>query len=284
MNKLKQIFGSLVNRISLITIYFTYKVPYKIPVTEIFREAFAMPYFVTANKYVENIYEEPNFYVIKIKSIKRRIYWPKGYPMESFLYVLTEIMNKNNWHYYQSSNTKVCKGDVVVDCGASEGLFTLVNEKMIKKSYLFEPSKYFIDALKKTFHDDPKKIEIINYALSDKIQTLDFSDNSVMGKIGENKSKSTKVKAITLDSYFYKKNIKIDFIKADIEGWEEHLLLGGQKTIKKFKPKIAITSYHPGNDYKKMVELILKIEPKYNYKIVGLAAGTKQPVMIHFWI
>ena len=183
-----QIVGSLRNRVKLIKIYLTTKFSYPIPLVEVLREAFALPYFMIANKYIENISDINDFYIIKIKKIKRAVYWPKKYPLDGFLVVLAEMMNKNNWHYYQSPHTKVCKGYVIVDCGASEGLFTVINEGLFKKAYLFEPSKYFIDALNKTFQKNSQKIKIIDCALSDKNQIMNFDDDSISGKVGKHKN------------------------------------------------------------------------------------------------
>ena len=39
-------------------------------------------------------------------------------------------------------------------------------------------------------------------------------------------------------------NKKITYIKADIEGFEQEMLLGAEKTIKKNKPKLAPTQFN----------------------------------------
>lgn len=301
-----QIIGTLKRRLRLLLIYLTTEFSYPVLISEVLREIFVPPHYMQIKDHIERIREDKNYFQIKIRSIDRLVYWPKNYSLDGFFVVASQMLNKNNWHYYQSSNTAVSKGDVIVDCGASEGLFTILNEKNIKKSYLFEPSKYFNLALKNTFAKKSNKIKIIRCALSDSTKMLDFEDNSIIGKVRDDAKSNNmkevnisdyfhkknikinyipeKIKAITIDDYFYKKNIKIDYIKADLEGWEENVLSGAKKTIKKYRPKIAITSYHVGNDYRKMIQLILDIEPKYQYKISGFSEFTKQPIMLHFWI
>jgi FkbM family methyltransferase len=41
----------------------------------------------------------------------------------------------------------------------------------------------------------------------------------------------------------------VDFIKMDIEGAEQNALKGAEQTIRRFKPKLAITVYHSLNDF-----------------------------------
>ncbi|ODN30248.1 FkbM family methyltransferase [Fervidobacterium thailandense] len=36
---------------------------------------------------------------------------------------------------------------------------------------------------------------------------------------------------------------RVDFIKADIKGYEKRMLCGGEKMIRKFKPKLVICYY-----------------------------------------
>ena len=48
------------------------------------------------------------------------------------------------------------------------------------------------------------------------------------------------IKTITLDDFFYNKNIPVHFIKIDTEGWEYNILKGAELTINKYKPIIQL--------------------------------------------
>ena len=61
-----------------------------------------------------------------------------------------------------------------------------------------------------------------------------------------------------------KNNVKkVDFIKADIEGAERDLLAGAENTIKRFKPKISIRTYHLPDDPEVLYNIIKKYVPEY---------------------
>ena len=85
-------------------------------------------------------------------------------------------------------------------------------------------------------------IELYEYALSnEEIQTemITIDYNSGMSSFVEKKFKEPISKVIvntkTLDSF----NLpKVDFMKIDVEGYEKNVIIGGEKTIKKYHPKI----------------------------------------------
>jgi len=60
---------------------------------------------------------------------------------------------------------------------------------------------------------------------------------------------NTVVKSLTLDSFVERQKLeRVDFIKLDVEGAELSILKGALETIKKFKPKMAISIYHKPED------------------------------------
>ncbi|GHV33865.1 hypothetical protein FACS1894187_03280 [Synergistales bacterium] len=56
----------------------------------------------------------------------------------------------------------------------------------------------------------------------------------------------------------------MDFIKADIEGYERYMLKGAAKTLKKFAPKLALCTYHLPDDPEVMEKIIKEANPAYN--------------------
>jgi FkbM family methyltransferase len=69
----------------------------------------------------------------------------------------------------------------------------------------------------------------------------------------------------TLDAFSEENNIHIDFIKADIEGYEYNMLKGAARVLNEDCPKLAIRMYHhDGRDSEILPPLIKEINPDYN--------------------
>ena len=144
------------------------------------------------------------------------------------------------------------RGDIVVDVGAHIGYYTLISGARVGKEghvYSFEPNPETFKRLKRNVQlNNLNNISLYNIGLSDKEEflTLNLPTSINTGTAGitipENFSgKSLKVKAIPLDKFIEKNNIKkVDIIKIDVEGAEIKVLKGMMETIRKFKPKIFI--------------------------------------------
>ena len=61
---------------------------------------------------------------------------------------------------------------------------------------------------------------------------------------------------------------KLDIIKFDIEGAERIAIAGATETLKKFKPKLALSGYHLVDDVYFLIDQLLEIQPDYTI-IVG---------------
>lgn len=125
--------------------------------------------------------------------------------------------------YLQNDNRYPDRGDIIVDIGAAEGVFVLDIIDIIEKAYLIECDDEWEIPLRKTFREWSHKIEIVKKYVGDK------------------DDKQT----ISLDKYFQGK--KVDMLKADIEGAEEAMLLGGGYTMGNKITKALICTYHLPN-------------------------------------
>jgi FkbM family methyltransferase len=69
---------------------------------------------------------------------------------------------------------------------------------------------------------------------------------------------------VPLDQYVAEVPLpRVDFIKMDIEGSELDALQGARETIRRFRPKLAISLYHRPHDLFEIPQLIRQIEPSY---------------------
>jgi FkbM family methyltransferase len=123
-------------------------------------------------------------------------------------------------------------------------------------------------------------VETYNFAISDtsciKNLSLCISHNG-LHTLSENPLRFSDVRKIevqceTLDSLFYDRKIKVDFLKIDTEGWEFFVFLGGIKTIKNYRPIIQLewnmTNMNQCNvDIENFINLITELE--YEFLIKG---------------
>lgn len=164
-------------------------------------------------------------------------------------------------------------GDIVFDCGANMGLFSALAINRGGIVYGFEPTPKTREYLRQYEEIYTNHMNIVPYALSDKNGETKFYINSHLN--GENSisnlygtcSECITVQMETMDQFVKENGIsKVNFIKADIEGSERHMLLGAKETLKNFAPKLSICTYHLKDDPEVLESIIMQANP--DYKVV----------------
>jgi len=157
-------------------------------------------------------------------------------------------------------------GDIVIDAGAWIGDFSAYASKKGAFTYAFEPCKNTVKYLNMTSEFN-KNITVVEYGLGDKKETLYLThcdENSGANKVISDTHDAEEIHITTIDCFVAENNIeRIDFIKADIEGFERKMLLGAKETLKKFAPKLAICTYHLPDDPEVLANIILEANPNY---------------------
>ena len=155
--------------------------------------------------------------------------------------------------YLRESFTRYIPKDAVVfDIGAHAGQFSKLFAKMAPEGqvYAFEPSVYARSILEPALSwNRIRNVEIVPMGLSDADGELTLATpikkRGGMGfglaHLGADTSgrpvMNQTVKLTTLDGFARARALKrLDFIKADVEGWEAHILRGGMETLAAFKP------------------------------------------------
>jgi len=144
------------------------------------------------------------------------------------------------------------KGKLAVDIGAHVGIWTRRLANDFDKVIAFEPLQKHAECHKKNC-ESLENVTLNQIALSDKkgtniITTKDINSgmSTMLTPRWKKESYPQMVETRTLDSY---KLPKIDFIKIDVEGWEEHVLEGGMKTILKDRPIMYIEIWEKNHTY-----------------------------------
>ena len=236
----------------------------------------------TAKKHIKKIHQKDTI-EFEFYTIKDRLYWPKEYDIKRMNQIISETFDINDWHYYQKTHTTIEQGEILLDIGTAEGLFPLKEIDKCEHVYLVEPGRKFYECLKKTFSQHKSKVTIINSAVGNSNGTIPFNEDSFDGAISNDSTTTNVIPINTIDNLF-KNNEKISYLKADIEGFELQMLKGAAETIKRNKPKIAITTYHKENNPEEIINIIKSYVPQYKYYVKGIHEQEPKPVMIHFWL
>lgn len=160
------------------------------------------------------------------------------------------------------------KGDIVIDAGASTGIFSALASNLGAKVFSFEPVQDVLHHLKITanLNSDINVVPLALHNFKGEIEIQkDKEDLRASSLIISRKDCSTEIiNTITLDEWVKENKLtKIDFIKADIEGAERYMLQGSKWVLKHFAPKLAISAYHLEDDIEVLSQLIIEANPKY---------------------
>ncbi len=235
----------------------------------------------TYTKYLDHyIIIDDNLY--SVDTPYGNLYFPCTLKKPEIEMLFRESLDKKHWHQYDTEFTPITKDDVVLDCGCAEALWALSIVKKVKRLHLIEPQAAFHKGLELTFSDCKHKVEILQCAVGNYDGFCDFNqckEPSISGNAKISKNGNTAIYKI--DTLF--RNVKISFIKADLEGFELEALQGAQRIIIENNPKIAITVYHQENDWREIKDFVLSLVPEYQWKLKGMVAWGK-PLMLHMWV
>ena len=193
---------------------------------------------------------------------------------KKFVEIMDLYMHEGPYGYKDGDfDVTVKRNDIVIDAGAWIGDFSAYVASKGACAYAFEPGNTAFQVLEKTAEmNHGGKIYPVKKGLGDKNYETFFTHSlghSAGGTIKTEITTGDKVEITSLDKFVEENNIeKIDFIKADIEGAENDMLVGAKNVLKTYQPKLVICTYHKPDDPETLAKTILEINPKY--KIVQL--------------
>jgi FkbM family methyltransferase len=166
-------------------------------------------------------------------------------------------------------------GDYVIDAGACWGDTALYfahrsgSDGMVF-SYEFSPDN--LEILKKNLSLNPDladRIQIVERAVWDRSDlTLSANGAGPGARVSTNESTALHEgpQTLSIDDLVQRRNLpRVNFIKMDIEGAELPALRGAAETIKRFKPKLAISVYHRLTDFFEVPEFLDSLRCNYEF-------------------
>jgi len=167
---------------------------------------------------------------------------------------LSEQENK----IYGTGPQAVQPGDVVLDCGANVGVFT--REALASGARLvvaIEPAPENLECLRRNLAGEVSagRVRIYEKGVWDKddFLTINVAPNNPAADsfvlTPEGSVPSLSLPLTTIDKLVAELHLdRVDYIKMDIEGAEQQALLGARETIRRFHPRLSLSSYHRPDD------------------------------------
>lgn len=182
------------------------------------------------------------------------------------LHEITDLYCDESQYFLNCFKGKL-NGKKILDAGAYTGdTVRELAEKDIypARVYCFEADLNNYRKLEIFREQNSRVFELIceNYALWNVCTKLGMKFANYNARI-DSDAEETTVEAVTIDDYF--ENIKIGFIKMDIEGAERKALEGGIKVIKRDRPILAISIYHSLEDIVEIPKMLMKALHDYTY-------------------
>lgn len=174
-------------------------------------------------------------------------------------------------------NLDCIKNKCLIDAGGFIGDSALVFSKYwTGKIYSFEADADNYSYMQDTISlNELKNVIPVNKALVDRegavdiYKTLANSCNTINKKssFSEIQGNPVQVQGISLDTFVEERQLSVGLIKTDVEGAEQCLLEGAEKTLKKQKPDLIISIYHSIEDFFHIKRKIENLDVGYRFKL-----------------
>ncbi len=209
-----------------------------------------------------------------------------------------DVINHLQWEQaiqkvYDHPQVHVRPGDVVIDCGAHIGGFTrLALRAGARLVVAIEPEQANELALRMNFAAELKagKVRIVDKGVWDRTGRLSLhvskTGDSHSVVLPQNGRRDESISVTTIDQLASElKLTRVDFIKMDIEGAERNALRGASDVLRRFKPRLAISSYHLKGDPAAICAEVWEYRPDYlidSKDYVQGPAGSTVPKVLFF--
>ena len=172
---------------------------------------------------------------------------------------------------YESGEVVLHPGDTVVDCGAHVGVFTrYALNQGAARVVAVEPDPQNIIAFEANLAEEiaSGKVTLIRGGVWNEETVLPLAreeGNSASRSFVYSYEQAVEgIPLFPLDKIVADQNLdRVDFVKMDIEGSERVALEGAVDTIKRFKPRMAICTYHLPDDHRVIPRLVMETRSDY---------------------
>ncbi|MGB8266571.1 MAG: FkbM family methyltransferase [Candidatus Velthaea sp.] len=188
-------------------------------------------------------------------------YWKDvHYTVDTLKNALTSTLVYRQYYFERNGvSIQPEAGDFLIEGGACTGDTAAVFSRSVGpggRVYAFDPVQDHIDVCRANFsRPGYENVDILPYGLGDR--TIECAPIRLDTYSPGFRSAAHAVPLAKIDDFVANGRIeRIDFIKLDIEGSEMAALRGAEQSIRRFRPKLAISVYHNPNDYFEIAQYI----------------------------
>lgn len=178
--------------------------------------------------------------------------------------------------YGDASSGGVRKGDIVLDGGAHIGLYTKTAlDAGAEKVIAIDPSPEALACLRRNFAKEVESGRVVIYAKGlwdeEKQLVLFANGNGAAGdsflEKGVNARPIADIPVTTVDKLVAELGLpRVDLIKADVKGAGERMLIGAADTIRKYHPRVIISTEEAPEDPRVLHDRLLSISSTYEFR------------------
>jgi FkbM family methyltransferase len=175
-----------------------------------------------------------------------------------------------------------------IDIGANCGIYTVlactINQNVRVVAVEPVPRNYNALTNNVTQNHLQSRTTILNVALGESNGMVSFHEakDATMGSLSVDGSagqdgKIIQVSCRTLDSVVSELNVEPDFLKIDVEGFEDAVLTGASHVLEKFHPRIVLEA-NPGDPADRVTEILSRYG--YDFNVITDSGPLRQPRII----
>jgi FkbM family methyltransferase len=200
-------------------------------------------------------------------------YWMPSGDKEVLMSLLTE---QEHLIYGAPGDRGVHPGDVVLDCGAHVGTYTREALKTGAKLVVaIEPAPDNLLCLRRNLAKEiaegrvivvPKGVWDQKGQLTFHVDKANSAGDSIVFGDQPTQPGDIRIEVTTIDQIARELKLStVNLIKMDIEGSERKALMGGLEVLKKFRPRMALCTYHLEDDAVVVPATVKSIVPDYAF-------------------
>jgi FkbM family methyltransferase len=217
----------------------------------------------------------------------RSIFWPAFLAHDHLPWLYREVFDPfdRNPSSYDHPSLGYGQRHWILDAGAAEGYFSMFAlEKSEARILSVEPLPVMQRALARTLaaHANGRNTLVVSAALGEepgsalmKVDAKHICDSMLIDPSATGRETGTagateSVPMSTIDLLAAQHSLAEDgLIKMDVEGFEMAALRGALRTLRDYKPGLAIAVYHELDNARKCAEIIRAANPKYEIEFRG---------------